>query len=354
MRHVTSGINYVNATYDAGANIEAMNMSFNTIIGSDSITQFTFAMIRSNARSIATVTSAGNGIGNVGRNLDETDTLLYPQDLNFGSTITVAATDDDDQLTAFSDYGEQTVDVAAPGQAILTSGYSTSSRRRRRGRERNVVLLADRRRDPEPRLRPQAELRRRLRAAGHDRGLPRPVEQRRAPEPVGHRFNAAKVLADIDPGYDAIAYGDFGGMRMDDQFVVRVDPDDPGQVEVRWFNTEPSIAAWEVYLTMENSPGKTLGLFTLAVRRLHRRGGRRRGLRLRRRRPGRRPDRRLGAAPKSIRTATASPRSIRPSITTLTRRVPRRTRTSSWAATETTRSSAAKATIRSAATAATI
>ncbi|MFH0952075.1 MAG: S8 family peptidase [Patescibacteria group bacterium] len=61
------------------------------------------------------VTAAGNN------GTDNTYSHHYPSDYNLTNIISVAASDQDDILTSFSNYGAKTVDVAAPGENI----YST-------------------------------------------------------------------------------------------------------------------------------------------------------------------------------------------------------------------------------------
>jgi len=61
------------------------------------------------------VAAAGNDGGN-------NDTApMYPASYNLDNIISVAATDHDDALAWFSNYGEQTVDIAAPGVNILST-----------------------------------------------------------------------------------------------------------------------------------------------------------------------------------------------------------------------------------------
>lgn len=57
--------------------------------------------------------------GNSGKNTDIFDS--YPANYNLDNIISVAATDDDDKLASFSNYGLVTVDLAAPGVSILSS-----------------------------------------------------------------------------------------------------------------------------------------------------------------------------------------------------------------------------------------
>ena len=69
------------------------------------------------------VASAGNN----GRNTDQEPT--YPADLDAANIISVAATDHDDHLASFSNFGTTSVDLAAPGVSVLSTlpggGYGT-------------------------------------------------------------------------------------------------------------------------------------------------------------------------------------------------------------------------------------
>jgi len=69
------------------------------------------------------ITSAGNGDGDADPEGDnhETENHDYPCDHTAANIICVAATDQNDDLTSFSDYSDVSVDVAAPGENI----YST-------------------------------------------------------------------------------------------------------------------------------------------------------------------------------------------------------------------------------------
>jgi thermitase len=57
--------------------------------------------------------------GNTGENNDQTP--LYPASFTSNNVIAVAATDQDDALASFSDYGQKSVQVAAPGTNILST-----------------------------------------------------------------------------------------------------------------------------------------------------------------------------------------------------------------------------------------
>lgn len=62
--------------------------------------------------------------GNDGRNNDSNGT--YPCNLPAENIICVAATDQDDKLAVFSNYGEKSVDLAAPGQDIYSTYFGNS------------------------------------------------------------------------------------------------------------------------------------------------------------------------------------------------------------------------------------
>jgi len=61
--------------------------------------------------------------GNFGADNDdpEGEHTGYPASYDLDNIISVAATDEDDELASFSNYGEETVDLGAPGVAILST-----------------------------------------------------------------------------------------------------------------------------------------------------------------------------------------------------------------------------------------
>ncbi|THB74063.1 MAG: hypothetical protein D6B28_02765, partial [Gammaproteobacteria bacterium] len=81
------------------------------------------------AADVLFIAAAGNGdrYGNGIDNDDDSGTILNPSEANYPSShdcpniLAVAATDHNDQLTGFSNYGLTTVDVAAPGYNILST-----------------------------------------------------------------------------------------------------------------------------------------------------------------------------------------------------------------------------------------
>lgn len=62
--------------------------------------------------------------GNNGSNVDDNTVRVYPAEYNSPNIIAVAATDAHDILPSFSNYGRNTVDVAAPGVNIYTTASS--------------------------------------------------------------------------------------------------------------------------------------------------------------------------------------------------------------------------------------
>jgi subtilisin family serine protease len=112
-----SGINYCITLKDLGINIVVMNESLGdtptfptTLLTSDALKQAAKA-------GILDVVAAGND----GTNLD--DSLITPGSLSLSNSnvITVAATDSQDLLASFSNYGASSVDLAAPGVDIFTT-----------------------------------------------------------------------------------------------------------------------------------------------------------------------------------------------------------------------------------------
>jgi thermitase len=66
------------------------------------------------------VAAAGNG-GSDGVGDDNDATPFYPASYNNDNVVSVAATDKDDALASFSNYGDATVDLGAPGARILST-----------------------------------------------------------------------------------------------------------------------------------------------------------------------------------------------------------------------------------------
>jgi subtilisin family serine protease len=104
---MVAGLDYA---LDEGARI--VNMSLNGSARSQALDE---AIQRAEARGVLVVTSAGND----GRNRDRVPS--YPASERSPSVITVASADRAGALAPGSAFGRSTVDIAAPGDQILTS-----------------------------------------------------------------------------------------------------------------------------------------------------------------------------------------------------------------------------------------
>jgi subtilisin family serine protease len=95
-----------------GVNVRVMNNSWGGTIYSSALNA---AIEASNSAGILFVAAAGNSSAN------NDAAAQYPASYSAANVISVAATDKNDNLASFSDYGATTVDLAAPGVSI----YST-------------------------------------------------------------------------------------------------------------------------------------------------------------------------------------------------------------------------------------
>jgi subtilisin family serine protease len=108
----------------AGANIRVLNNSWG---GGGFSTSLRNAIISANANDMLFVAAAGNGgADGVG---DDNDLFpFYPASYDVANIVAVASTNNRDLKSGFSNYGEDSVDLAAPGSAILSTvvggGYS--------------------------------------------------------------------------------------------------------------------------------------------------------------------------------------------------------------------------------------
>ena len=106
-----SALAYVDTLHSEGVNIKVVNASWD---GGYSIA-LDLEVQQLDTDGILLVAGAGNS----GNNNDVTPT--YPATLQEDNVISVAATDSNDQLASFSNYGPTTVDLAAPGVNILST-----------------------------------------------------------------------------------------------------------------------------------------------------------------------------------------------------------------------------------------
>jgi len=116
-------IDYVTMMRNRGVNIVAANASYGAIAGFE-LAQFRQAEKDAIGRLIDSGAVFVAAAGNDGINIDpipEDERTQFPAGFDLPGIVSVAATDNTDQLTAFSNFGVQNVDLAAPGQFILTT-----------------------------------------------------------------------------------------------------------------------------------------------------------------------------------------------------------------------------------------
>ncbi|HET6465679.1 MAG TPA: S8 family peptidase, partial [Nitrospiria bacterium] len=102
---IDNGAKIINASYD-GPDFSQAEMN---------------EIAAANTAHIVFVAAAGND----GTNDDSAP--VYPANYNLPNIISVAATDQDDNLASFSNYGKKTVDVAAPGVNIWSAAAARAS-----------------------------------------------------------------------------------------------------------------------------------------------------------------------------------------------------------------------------------
>jgi subtilisin family serine protease len=108
---IISAIQYATMKKTNGVNIVAINESFG---GGGYSTNEIAAMQSAGNVGIIFCVAAGNN------NSDNDTSPVYPANYRLGNEIVVAATDQNDALTVFTDFGVNTVDLAAPGENILS------------------------------------------------------------------------------------------------------------------------------------------------------------------------------------------------------------------------------------------
>ena len=100
-----------------GANVRAINASF----GGDKFAQaFLNAINELNNREILFVAAAGN-FRDGSQELDNDRVAVFPATYNAPNILSVAATDQNDQLADFSHFGATTVELGAPGVSVLST-----------------------------------------------------------------------------------------------------------------------------------------------------------------------------------------------------------------------------------------
>ena len=83
------------------------------------------AIVRARQAGILFVAAAGNGDAS-GRAVNTDATPFFPASYRLDNIVSVAASDSSDQLSAWSNYGHSTVDLAAPGVSIYSTRNNNS------------------------------------------------------------------------------------------------------------------------------------------------------------------------------------------------------------------------------------
>jgi subtilisin family serine protease len=110
---------WTTSNHTQGANVKVINASFGGAIFSQ---LFLNAISGLNAQGILFVAAAGNTSDEETQEPDNDRVPHYPSDFNVANIISVAATDDFDQLaTSFSHFGATSVDLGAPGTNIMST-----------------------------------------------------------------------------------------------------------------------------------------------------------------------------------------------------------------------------------------
>ena len=111
---ILEGLDYVGKEVDKGVKVVAVNASYGGGGGKpgDSMDQ---AIQKLGDKGVVFCAAAGNN----GKDIDNDP--VYPAAYSATNIITVAASDQDDKLASFSNYGKKTVEVAAPGTNILST-----------------------------------------------------------------------------------------------------------------------------------------------------------------------------------------------------------------------------------------
>jgi subtilisin family serine protease len=109
---VIEAIQYATMMKGRGVNVVAINESFG---GGGSNSTEVAALQAASSAGIIVCCAAGNSTN------DNDTTLVYPASYRLSNMIVVAATDQNDALAFFSDYGTNTVDLGAPGMNILST-----------------------------------------------------------------------------------------------------------------------------------------------------------------------------------------------------------------------------------------
>ena len=112
-------INYVIDRKKAGVNVRIISASWGSTQKSRALED---VISRAKDAGILFVAASGNSSADTDR------TPHYPSSYNLGNVISVAALDNNDQLTSFSNFGAKSVHLAAPGKDILSTWLNNDFR----------------------------------------------------------------------------------------------------------------------------------------------------------------------------------------------------------------------------------
>lgn len=107
-----SAYHYINKALNLGVKVKAINNSWG---GGEESEIFAKLMKLVGAKGAVSVCAAGN------ESADNDEEITYPASYENAYKIVVAASNEKDELAAFSNYGKETVDMAAPGTDILST-----------------------------------------------------------------------------------------------------------------------------------------------------------------------------------------------------------------------------------------
>jgi subtilisin family serine protease len=262
--NITSGIEYVNGLNDVGVNVHVINASFG---GTGTDPSVETAIQDAAARNIMFVAAAGNwgdGHQTAGWNNDTTGQAIYPASYTDDNIISVAATDDNDALTNFSNYGSTSVDLAAPGGNIYTTTYdplnpNNSSYGYVSGTSFSAPMVAG--------VAALAfSLKPDLTVAQVKDAILSHTDAKTSlsgKTVTGGRLNAYSTLNSINnnyTGFSATLIGDDQGGAHADDILIRPKSGDSTKTEITKFIS----GSYQVQYTVNNTNATKIGIFTLA------------------------------------------------------------------------------------------
>jgi subtilisin family serine protease len=105
---------------ETGVNVIAINASYGSQ-GGDQSDPMRDVIAKAGEAGIIFVTSAGN------QSSDNDQIASFPASYDASNIITVAASDPDDKLALFSNYGLNSIDLAAPGENIFSTAIEVAA-----------------------------------------------------------------------------------------------------------------------------------------------------------------------------------------------------------------------------------